>query len=55
MKRSKAPTTFTALFEDTAALIGILIAFFGTLMAGYMQAPVLDGAASIGIGLVLAA
>jgi divalent metal cation (Fe/Co/Zn/Cd) transporter len=42
------------LFEDSAALIGILIAAFGTFAASTLGAPVLDGVASILIGLVLA-
>jgi cation diffusion facilitator family transporter len=53
--RSKDPTTFTVLFEDSAAIAGIAIAFAGTLLGEQLDMPVLDGAASIGIGLVLAA
>jgi divalent metal cation (Fe/Co/Zn/Cd) transporter len=53
--RSRDPTTFIVLFEDTAALAGIAIAFAGTFLAAQLDAPILDGAASIGIGLVLAA
>ncbi len=51
---SKDPTTFTVLFEDSAALIGLAIAFAGIFCAQYFDAPQLDGVASIGIGLVLA-
>src|SRR5580765_4388827 len=50
---SKDPTTFTVLFEDTAALLGVLIAAAGIAAAHALNAPRLDGAASIGIGLVL--
>jgi cation diffusion facilitator family transporter len=50
---SKDPTTFTVLFEDTAALLGVLIAATGIAAAHVLNAPRLDGAASIGIGLVL--
>ena len=53
--RSRDPTTFIVLFEDTAALLGIVIAFVGTWMAERYNAPVFDGVASIGIGFVLAA
>jgi cation diffusion facilitator family transporter len=53
--RSKDPTSFMVLFEDTAALIGILIALAGTFAAEQFDAPVLDGVASIGIALLLAA
>lgn len=53
--RSRDPTAFLVLFEDSAALIGIVIAFAGTLSAELLAMPQLDGLASIGIGLVLAA
>ena len=54
VRESKDPTTFTVLFEDSAALIGLVIAFVGVGSAQYLGMPELDGAASIGIGLVLA-
>jgi cation diffusion facilitator family transporter len=53
--RSKDPPSFLVLLEDSAALIGIVIAFIGTLAADKLAMPVLDGVASIGIGLLLAA
>ncbi|WP_312211456.1 cation diffusion facilitator family transporter [Acinetobacter variabilis] len=53
-RRSKDPTTFTVLFEDTAALIGLFIALTGIFLAHQLNIPELDGAASILIGLVLA-
>jgi cation diffusion facilitator family transporter len=53
--RSKDPPSFLVLFEDSAALIGIVIAFIGTLAADKLAMPVLDGVASIGIGILLAA
>ena len=52
--RSKDPTSFMVLFEDSAALAGIAIAFLGTAGAEVFDLPVLDGVASIGIGCVLA-
>jgi cation diffusion facilitator family transporter len=52
--RSKDPPSFLVLFEDSAALIGIVIAFVGTLAADKLAMPVLDGVASIGIGILLA-
>jgi cation diffusion facilitator family transporter len=52
---SKDPPSFLVLFEDSAALIGIAIAFLGTLAADRLAMPVLDGVASLGIGIVLAA
>jgi cation diffusion facilitator family transporter len=52
---SKDPSVITVLFENIAALLGLLIAFVGISAAHYFAMPELDGAASIGIGLVLAA
>jgi cation diffusion facilitator family transporter len=51
---SKDPPSFLILFEDTASLIGLLVAFAGTSAAAYFGMPALDGLASIGIALVLA-
>jgi divalent metal cation (Fe/Co/Zn/Cd) transporter len=42
------------LFEDTAALIGIVIATVATALAVSLHAPWIDGTGSIGIGIVLA-
>ena len=53
-RRSKDPLSFMVLFEDSAALIGILIAALGTFASTSLNAPVFDGVASILIGLVLA-
>ncbi len=50
---SKDPTVFTVLFEDTAALLGVLIAAAGIGAAHALNEPWLDGAGSIGIGIVL--
>ena len=44
---------FMVLFEDTAALIGVIIAVVGIAASETFDRPVLDGAASIGIGLLL--
>jgi cation diffusion facilitator family transporter len=53
IRRSKDPSLFTILAEDTAALIGLLIALAGIVLAHVLAMPTLDGAASIGIGVVL--
>lgn len=54
VRESKDPSTFTVLFEDSAALLGVLIAFAGIGFSHWLHRPELDGIASIGIGLVLA-
>ena len=54
VRQSKDPTMFMVLFEDTAALIGVLIALVGIAASELLDRPVLDGAASIGIGILLA-
>lgn len=53
-RQSKDPSTFTVLLEDTAALLGLLIAFAGLLAAQLLDMPELDGVASLGIAAVLA-
>ncbi|MEJ0037698.1 MAG: cation diffusion facilitator family transporter [Gammaproteobacteria bacterium] len=53
-RRSKDPPSFMILFEDSAALLGIVFAALGTFGATTLGMPVLDGVASILIGLVLA-
>lgn len=52
-RNSKDPTTFIVLFEDTAALLGLLIAAAGIAAAQAFNEPRLDGVASLGIALVL--
>ena len=53
IQRSKDPSLYTILVEDVAALIGLLIAMAGVVAAHLLDKPVLDGWASIGIGVVL--
>jgi cation diffusion facilitator family transporter len=53
IKRSKNPTNFTVLLEDSAALLGLGVAFIGILGAQLLEMPELDGVASLGISLIL--
>ena len=55
IRGSKDPTVFAILFEDTAAMAGLLIAFVGVALSQIFNAPIIDAWASIIIGLVLAA
>jgi divalent metal cation (Fe/Co/Zn/Cd) transporter len=55
VKASKDPTVFTVLFEDTAALLGLVVAFIGILASQALGMPALDGIASICIGVILGA
>ncbi|PMS33432.1 cation diffusion facilitator family transporter [Trinickia symbiotica] len=52
---SKDPSTITVLAEDSADLLGLLLAAIGVYASHRFDMPALDGAASIAIGLVLAA
>jgi divalent metal cation (Fe/Co/Zn/Cd) transporter len=52
--RSKDPTTYTVLAEDAAALAGLAIAAAGIALSHGLDMPVLDGAASLLIGVLLA-
>lgn len=55
VQSSKDPSVYTVLFEDSAALLGLIVAFAGILAADLLEMPQLDGAASIGIALILGA
>jgi cation diffusion facilitator family transporter len=51
---SKDPTTYTVLAEDSAALVGVAVAAVGIYASHRLNLPVLDGVASLVIGLLLA-
>jgi cation diffusion facilitator family transporter len=51
--RGKDPTLFVIVFEDSAAMLGLLIAVVGISLYQITGNPVFDGLASVGIGLVL--
>lgn len=53
VRESKDPTTFTVLFEDTAALLGLVVAFLGVFLGNALGVPELDGVASVTIGVLL--
>lgn len=53
VQKGKDPTTFVVLFEDSAAIIGLLVAFFGVFLSHITGNLVFDGIASVVIGLIL--
>ena len=50
---SKSPALFIILLEDSAAIVGLAVAFGGILLSALTGEPVFDGAASIIIGMIL--
>ena len=52
--RSKDPALFTVMFEDTAALLGLLVAFIALILSETMGLPILDAVASLLISFILA-
>ncbi|AZO04367.1 MULTISPECIES: cation diffusion facilitator family transporter [unclassified Mesorhizobium] len=55
VQSSKDPSVYTVLFEDSAALLGLIVAFAGILAAELLEIPELDGVGSIGISIILGA
>ncbi len=53
IRASKDPSSFATMFEDSAALAGLLAAFLGIFLGHLFQNVYLDGAASVAIGLIL--
>lgn len=54
IKESKAPTNFTVLLEDTAAVLGMVIALVGIVLSDLLGIPQIDSIASIIIGVIMA-
>lgn len=53
VREGKDPTMFVVLFEDSAAMAGLVVAFVGVWLTHHFHAPVIDGVTSIVIGLIL--
>lgn len=54
VQRGKDPSMFVVLFEDSAALLGLVVAFIGVFLAHMTGNSLYDSIASILIGLILA-
>jgi cation diffusion facilitator family transporter len=54
VRRSRDPTTKTVLFEDTAAVAGVVLALGGVAASQVTGNPAWDGVASLAIGALLA-
>jgi len=54
VQRGKDPSMFVVLFEDSAAMLGLLVALLATILTQVTGNLYFDGAASIFIGLILA-
>jgi cation diffusion facilitator family transporter len=50
---TKDPSSFTVLLEDSAALLGLVVAFLGIYLGSRLGLAYLDGLASVLIGLLL--
>ncbi|MGF1459834.1 MAG: cation diffusion facilitator family transporter [Leptolyngbyaceae cyanobacterium] len=53
IRRSKDPSSFIVIFEDAAALLGLLVAFGGVALSQWTGNALYDGIASIVIGVLL--
>ena len=54
VRKGKDPTLFVVLFEDSAAITGLFVAFLGIALTDVTGNPVYDSIASLMIGLILA-
>lgn len=55
IREGKDPSLFAVVLEDIADMAGIVLAFLGVFLGHLLGNPYLDGAASIGVGLVMTA
>lgn len=53
VRKEKDPTTFVVLFEDSAAMLGLIVAFIGVFLTQVTGILIFDGIASIIIGVIL--
>lgn len=53
VRKGKDPTNFVVLFEDSAALLGLMVAFLGVFLTQVTGNLIYDGLASVIIGLIL--
>ncbi len=53
IQRAKDPSIFVVLFEDSAAMLGLLVAFIGVALTQFTGILIFDSLASIIIGLIL--
>lgn len=53
VQRGKDPSLFVVLFEDTAAMLGLMVAFAGVALSDMTGILYFDGVASVLIGLIL--
>ena len=53
VRKGKDPTNFVVLFEDSAAILGLIVAFLGVFLTQVTGNLIYDGLASIAIGLIL--
>lgn len=53
IRKGKDPSLYTVVFEDSAAMLGLIVAFIGVFLGHLFENPYFDGGASIIIGLIL--
>ena len=54
IRASKDPAIFTVLMEDSAAMLGLMVAFVGIALGQWLEMPIFDAIASLVIGGILA-